>query len=478
MLIHLKSVFTAVLIAVLMLSGLVRTDELRAQSAEFGAPPEIRIADNVFLVPDRHARSVTGWLIVKAGCADEADGNCTGIAHYLEHLLFINRDKDHVSKVALFPDGSGNGWTSHRATVYLQRFPARAATNSANLDRLVAYFAGLLQDVRADEGQAERERNVVLQEYFQNTGRNPFARFAVERDLALMPNDPLGQRVIGSPETIRAFTLAAARAFHQTWYARNNAALVIHGPLEAKDVAAIVERHFMSLPTRPVPAHVWKSARPFEPMTRELRSTARDARQTAVYVDRIVTFPERAAERGPNDAAGSILNSYFGSRLGGSPADALIETDAKATDTRVAVSRIRDGALRVSFTGVPATGVAADELIRSAKAYLDEITARGLTPAVVERLKTRITNERKLLAAQPAAYASALTNWLSAHGTWDEWQQRQVNTDGVTADAVNRLLKAMAASSRELVAVLEPAEPIKAAPGRPSAPPSVLPPQE
>ena len=37
------------------------------------AAPEIRVADNVFLVPDKNARSITGWLIVLAGCADEAE---------------------------------------------------------------------------------------------------------------------------------------------------------------------------------------------------------------------------------------------------------------------------------------------------------------------------------------------------------------------------------------------------------------------
>ena len=155
-----------------------------AQTKPPAAGPEIKIGSNVFLIPDPAARSITGWLVVLAGCADEAEGKCVGIAHYLEHLLFINRDEEHRSKVALFADGTGNGWTTHRTTTYFQRFPARPETNRANLDKLVAYFAGLLTDVKVDAAQAARERNIVLQEYQQNTGRNPFARFGIALNLA------------------------------------------------------------------------------------------------------------------------------------------------------------------------------------------------------------------------------------------------------------------------------------------------------
>ncbi len=420
------------------------------------ATPEVRVADNVFVVPDPSARSITGWLIVKAGCADEADGQCRGIAHYLEHLLFINRDNDHKAKVAFFSDGSGNGWTTHRTTVYFQRFPSKPDSNAQNLDKLLGYFAGMLSGLRVEQAQAERERNVVLQEYQQNTGRNPFARFGVALNLALMPGDPLGQRVIGSPETIKAFTPEAAKAFHDRWYAPNNAAIVLHGPIDKASVEALVARHIAPLPTKTLPPHGWKVPRTYEAGSRSLRSTERDARQTGLYLERIVTIDESESQRKENDAALSVVGGFLSSRLTDSPSEILVERDNLVTDARLSLSRVRTGAFRISFSGVPASGVDPDKAIAAARVYIAELARKGLPDEIVDRLKMRIRNERALLTHQPALYAQALTNWLSAHYDHEAWQQRGSDLEKVTATSVNRLLSLVAGPGREVAGIMLP----------------------
>jgi zinc protease len=424
-----------------------------------GKGPEIRVADNVLLVPDKNARSISGWLIVLAGCADEEGGQCVGLAHYLEHLLFINRDKEHRSKVAIFPDGSGNGWTSHRATTYFQRFPAQQASNAENLDRLFGYFAGLLTNLKVDDEQAARERNVVMQEYQQNTGRNPFARFGTVLSRALMPDEPLGQRVIGSPQSIAAFTVEAARAFHERWYARNNAFVVLHGPLEAADIAPLVERHLAPLPVKPIPARSWKAPRNYEAGHRLIQATDRDARQTAISIERLLTFVEKEDERGDNDAAMAIIRSFLASRLAGSPSADLVERDEIVTDARISVGRVRDGTLRVAFSGTPASGVAAEKVLEAARGYIEELSRRGLTQQAVDRLKKRITNERALLAEQPASYAQALGAWLATHLTHEDWVQRQAKLEAVSRERINRLLAIIGQDSREVAGILLPDKP-------------------
>lgn len=440
-----------------------------AVAAEGGAnTPEIRIGSNVFLIPDPNAKSITGWLVVLAGCADEAGGKCVGIAHYLEHLLFINRDEEHRSKVALFADGSGNGWTTHRNTTYFQRFPARPDANAANLDKLLGYFAGLLSDVRVDAGQAERERNIVLQEYQQNTGRNPFARFGIALNLALMPDDPLGQRVIGSPETIKAFTPETAKEFHARWYSRDNSFIVLHGPLDEKSVAAAAARHIAPLPSKPVPAHLWKQPRNYPPAREVIRTTDKDARQQGVYLDRIVTIDEPPALREELDAAATVVSSYLSSRLAGSPLEILMEQDGLVTEGRIGIGRVRDGAWRVSFSGLPAKGVSPDRVIEAARAYIADLGSKGLSDEVVARLKMRIDNERALLVQQPALYAQALMNWLSAHYTYEHWRTRQARHAAVTPAAVNRLLAIAARGGREVAGILQPASAV--ASGSPAGP--------
>lgn len=442
----------------------VRPAAAVAQSQPTGAGPEIRVGENVLLVPDKQARSITGWLIVLAGCADEDGGQCLGLAHYLEHLLFINRDNDHRSKVAFFPDGSGNGWTSHRATTYFQRFPSQPATNAANVDKLVGYFAGLLTDLKVDSVQAARERNVVMQEYQQNTGRNPFARFGTVLSRALMPDEPLGQRVIGSPQTIAAFTVEAAQAFHARWYARNNAIIVLHGPFNASDIAPTIERHLALLPIKPIPARVWQEARRYEPGRQLLRRTERDARQSGVQLDRVVTFDEAALETGDNDAALDVVRAFLFSRLPGSPHDRLVEQDEVVTDARLSIARVRQGTLRIAFSGTPARGVAPEQVLETARRYIAELARRGLTQQMVDRLKMRIANERALLAEQPALYAQALAGWLAAHHSYADWIQRDSRRHAVTHARVNRMLDhiGLDVDVREVAGIMLPGAPATA----------------
>lgn len=418
--------------------------------------PEVRVADNVFVIPDKTARSISGWLVVLAGCADEADGTCVGIAHYLEHLLFISRDSEHRSKVSYFADGAGNGWTTHRTTTYYQRFPSRAQTDPENLDKLIGYFSGLLAEVTASGPLAERERNVVLQEYQQNTGRNPFARFSIRLNASLMPNEPLGQRVIGSPETIAAFTAQAAKAFHARWYGRNNAVIILHGPVEPEQIAALVAKHVSVLPAKTIPRHDWKTQRSYAPGRQELRITDKDARQVAVSLEQLVTFDEPAGQRADNDAAHAVLAGYLASRLADSPLETLMERDGLVTDARLSISRVRDGTLRLSFSAVPANGIAPETLIDAARTYVMNLSRTGLSEAVVDRLKLRIRNERALLAEQPALYAQALMNWISGHGSYQDWKERSRRHDAVRAADVNRLISIIAGPGREVAGIILP----------------------
>jgi zinc protease len=422
---------------------------------------EVRIADNVFVIPDKTAKAVTGWLIVKAGCADE-EGDCTGIAHYLEHLLFINRDSDHKSKVSAFPGGSGNGWTTMKTTAYIQKFPSNPATDAAQLDKLVAYLSGMLVDVKSDPDQAERERNIVLQEHLLNHGRNAFRRFGMTLNRTLMPDEPLGQRVGGVPETIKAYTAEAAVKFHKQWYARNNAILVLHGPVDPEAVKPLVAKHFLALPERPVPTRVWTTQKVYEPSSKLVTATEADAKQVGVYVNRLVNFdePMNNSERRPLNAARGLIGSFLGSKLPGSPIDVLQEEQGLITSGALSVSKVRAGTLQVSFWGVPATGVAPEAVVEAAKAYIDKLPALVIPDATLERLQRRRATSRDLRLQQPDKHAEALVNWFSGHDTYDYWLELDKVSASVTPDHVRAVLAAMGKPGREVIGIIKPKNPV------------------
>ena len=117
---------------------------------------EQRLGEHLFLVRDKPEASTHFQMIVGAGCSDEAGGECRGLAHYLEHLMLVGRNAEH-KEIALrfFPDGSSNGWTSQRATVYVHSMPAREDGPRADLERLFAFYAARLKDFSISEADAD-----------------------------------------------------------------------------------------------------------------------------------------------------------------------------------------------------------------------------------------------------------------------------------------------------------------------------------
>jgi zinc protease len=436
--------------------------------------PEVRLADNVFVVPDKTAKSVTGWLIIKAGCADEAP-DCQGIAHYLEHLLFINRDADHRSKVSAFAGGSGNGATNMKSTWYTQRFPSNPATDLEQTEKLIAYLAGQLVDVKADPGQAERERNIVMQEHLQNWARNPNARFGSKLSRALMPDEALGQRVGGTPETIKAFTVEAAVAFHKRWYARNNAVLVLTGPIDPEAVKPLVAKHFQVLPERPVAAHAWAQPKAYTSSTQVLKEADAEAKSTTVYINRLLSYDEPAteAEQRAQRAARGLIGSYLSSKLSGSPNDVLQEQKSLVTGVGLSISKVRDGTLSVSLSAVPASGITPEAAIEAAKDYLQKLPTLVIPDATLARLKLRQASAWDLQRQEPEKYAGSLMGWLTGHNSYEEWLALEADYANVTPEHVRSVLALLARPGREVIGVLVPTQPTTAAAG---AVPSAAPP--
>lgn len=428
-------------------------------SASTITSPEIRLADNVFVVPDKYAKTVTGWVVIRAGCADEAE-TCQGVAHYLEHLLFINRDADHKSKVALFPSGNGNGWTSHTGTGYIQSFPVQAATKAASLDKLVAYLAGLLQDVRADEKQADRERNIVLQEHLSRVGNSVQARFSQKRTALLLPNDPLGKSVGGDPETIKGFNIPRAQEFQKTWYAVNNAAFVFSGPLEADEIKPLVEKYIAPLSARPVPPRPWHKAASPPAARQTLAESDKDVKQPVVTYDKIVTYtePDTEIEQLTLNAARSVVGSFFASRLAGSPLNQMIDRSELIATGGFSIQKLRPGMLRISFTGSPVAGVTPQRLSDAVRRYLDTVKPDLISAEYLQRLKKRSAVGRDLLAEEPSRYASSLVNWLSGPFDYAQWRDRAEIDKRLDIRHVNTILKTLAKPGREVLGLLSPAD--------------------
>jgi zinc protease len=346
---------------------------------------EVRVADNVYVVPDPKAKVVTLWMVVHAGCRDEAGGNCVGLAHYLEHLMFLGGGADHnLNSARAFSAGQTNAFTTLETTAYYQTAPVREGQVTADLDKLFSLYAERLRGLDVAEDAALREKNVVLQEFNYRRTDSPRAMFYAAINRKLQPEHPAGQSIIGSRDDIAAFTVERAKAFHDRWYGKNNIEFIAYGPISADDVKGVAAKYFDALPMKKIPSRSWLDARrSFEPMLETVAVADPEIKRTEVIYEKIVRY--EVADPAVSSVSNSILLDYMNSQMTGSLSDVFVEQKKLATDVRISQTSLGAGVMWYSIAATLEDGVQANTLESALDDYLRGLADTGIGRATVER---------------------------------------------------------------------------------------------
>ena len=417
----------------------------------------VGVADRVFLVPDAPGAGTRFQMIVGAGCLDEPEGRCLGLAHYLEHLVMLGRNAGHGdAAVRLIGDGGANGWTLERATVYSHILPARPGGSAADLERLFGFYAGRLRDFAITPADAARERDVVVQEHDGRVQGNAFV--ALERTLArmLLPDRPNGQWVVGEREALRAMTVEAARAFHRDWYHRNNVWFLVSGAVAPTEVKALAEKALAGLSEPPLPERPLVAPPEFVTGRTDLRQTSTAIRRAGVIVKKLVNLPEpdlveaRAARR--------LFGDFLASRLPGSLIGQLGDRDGLiATRPTITLERLGAGSYILHVGVDVAAGVDPAEVREAIVDYLEGLeTNPGLDDPTVARLQRRFVNTQSDIAQDSRREFGQLASWLASGGTPDMLARWTARVPLLPPAAVRAFAAAFAGEGRVVTGILEP----------------------
>ena len=194
----------------------------------------------VVVIPDRRTPVVTHMLWYKVGAADEPPGK-SGIAHFLEHLLFkgtVKNPAGKFSQTVAAIGGQENAFTSSDYTGYFQR------TSREHLKTLMEFEADRMTGLVLTDDVVTPELNVVLEEQNQRVANNPGARLGEQIEAALYLNHPYGKPVIGWRHEIEKLNRDDALAFYKRFYTPNNAVLVVAGDVTADEVKALAEETY------------------------------------------------------------------------------------------------------------------------------------------------------------------------------------------------------------------------------------------
>ncbi|MCI4661581.1 MAG: insulinase family protein [Neomegalonema sp.] len=209
------------------------------------------------VIEDHRAPVVTHMVWYKVGAADEARGT-SGIAHFLEHLMFKGTDDiapGEFSKIIAANGGQDNAFTSLDYTAYFQRIA------KDRLDLVMGMEADRMRDLRLAEQDVLTERDVILEERNTRTDNDPGALFSEQFNAALYLNHPYGVPVIGWRREMAELDRQDALDFYTQFYGPDNATLIVAGDVDPVEVARLAQRHYGALE----PSGVGPQPRPGEP---------------------------------------------------------------------------------------------------------------------------------------------------------------------------------------------------------------------
>lgn len=147
----------------------------------------------VVVIPDHRTPVVTHMLWYRVGAADETAGK-TGLAHFLEHLLFKGTKKNpqgRFSQTVSIIGGQENAFTSSDYTGYFQR------TSREHLKMLMEFESDRMTGLVLTDDVVKPELQVVLEEQNMRVANNPGARLGEQMEAALYLNHPYGRPIIG-----------------------------------------------------------------------------------------------------------------------------------------------------------------------------------------------------------------------------------------------------------------------------------------
>ena len=339
----------------------------------------------VVVVEDHRVPVVQHMVWYRAGSADEPVGQ-SGVAHFLEHLLFKGTDKlapGEFSATVAANGGRDNAFTSYDYTAYFQRVAAD------RLELMMQMESDRMVNIRLSQEDIATEREVILEERNQRTDNNPRALFGEQLNAAQYLNHRYGQPIIGWRHEMEELDMEDALSFYGTYYAPNNAILVVSGDVDPAEVKRLAQTYYGAIPANPdLPAIRQRSKEP--PQTAERRLIYKDLRVAQPYLQRSYLAPERDPGAQEKAAALYLLSELLGGGTTSYLANALQFDQQMAVYTGAFYSGMSLDDTSFDFIVVPADGVSLEEAEAALDASVSRFLEEGVDLAQLERIKLQL----------------------------------------------------------------------------------------
>lgn len=404
----------------------------------------------VVIIPDTRAPVVTHMIWYKAGAADEDRGK-SGVAHFLEHLMFKGTKTvpagEFSAKVAEI-GGLENAFTSSDFTAFYQKVSPDA------LEMVMGYEADRMENLTLSEKDIETERQVVIEERSSRVDNSPGGVASEFVEASLFQHHPYGIPIVGYLPEIKALTKRDILDYYERYYTPNNAILVIAGDVTVEKVKQLAAKTYAKIPVR---AHPGDRKRVVEPEPKiEKHLKYRDKRINAPGWRRHYLVPSYRTAAGNDALALDVLAVILGGSSTSRLHRALVIDNPVATSVQ---SGYRGGAYdmtRLSIYGRPRSEVDIVSMEHKIDDVLQKVLQEGVDEEEVEKSRNALIQSAIFSRDSQTSMARIVGATLAMGGSVEDVTQWADRLKKISVEDVNRVAKQYLKSKRAVTVYMLP----------------------
>ena len=389
----------------------------------------------VVVIPNHRAPVVSHMVWYKVGAADEPQGDgVSGAAHFLEHLMFKGTKAiapGQFSKIIRGWGGEDNAFTSWDYTAYFQ------SISKDKLPNVMALEADRMMNITLPPNEIASELPVIIEERRMRTDNDPRSLFSEQMRAALFASTNYAVPIIGWRDEMPKLNRDHVLDYYKTWYAPNNAILVIGGDVTLKDVKPLAEKFYGIIPSRKVPDHV-RPVTPDFPAPVTLTFESSDLRQP------VFLKAWRAPSYIMDKKEALALDVLMETLSGGASTElyqSLVVKEKIATGVSLSFQGDARGEGSIWLSAVPAPKVTLDKLQHAINKKLAELVKTGLSKDAFEKAKTRLIDSEIYARDSVMGPAMVVGQALSFGLTLDDVETRPAQIQAVTIEDADAVLR-------------------------------------
>ncbi|MBU3537497.1 pitrilysin family protein [Polynucleobacter sp. UK-Gri1-W3] len=443
-----------------MLSNLLRISFLFivfAQSAQAAGPDlgdthQFQLGNGLKLIvrEDHRAPTVAHMVWYRAGSMDEVNGK-TGVAHVLEHMMFKGTDKvkaGEFSRLVAAVGGRENAFTSRDYTAYFQQ------VEQSKLEDVIKLEADRMSNLNFDDAEFLKEIQVIMEERRLRTEDNPSSLLNESLMATAYMSSPYRHPVIGWMNDLQNMKASDARDWYRSWYAPNNATVVITGDIDSKKVLGLVEKYYGVASAHELPVRKPQIEPPQKGIKQTQVKAPADSAQLSMAWKAPRLEPGKLDDPEPYalELLTAVLDGYDNARLNRT----LVKQEKVVNDVGVGYDMISRGPELFLIGATMAKGKTVDQAQVSIRKALEEIKQKGILESELKRIKVRILSEQIYKRDSIFGQAMEIGSSEMAGFSWKDIDYMLEKMQTITPEQVQAVAKKYLVDDGLTIAVLDP----------------------